>query len=202
MDRCHYCDRPAWYQDRETGQALCMGHARIEVRGPRRPDRVNRPPLLIRPSTPADGETIVAMWKHFWEEDDMECFGRLYRAAELPAFLACDGDKVVGVLSYGVERDWEAINIVVLNLAPSHQGRGGATGLMSALEEEAKCLGIGRLIVATSNDNVLALAFYQRQGFTISQVLAGAIESDDPAVPHLGVSNIPVRDEIQLEKRL
>ena len=108
----------------------------------------------------------------------------------------------MGLLSYAVERDWDALNIVALNILPGYQGRGGAGGLIALLEKRARELGIGRLIVATSNDNVLALHLYQRLGFKISGVHVGAIEPDSAGDHFVGLGGIPVRDEIQLEKQL
>jgi len=169
------------------------------MRGPR-PRDVRSPALRIRPHTPADRAAILELWNHFWDEDEMDCFDRTYRAVELPAFLACDGQRVVGVLSYATERAWRAANIVALHVLPGYQGRGGAGRLIAALEEEAGSLGLARLIVATSNDNPVALFMYQRLGFRVTGIQVGAIGPDRVGEPHLGVGGIPVRDEIRLEK--
>jgi GNAT superfamily N-acetyltransferase len=203
MQTCAYCDRPAWYRDRETGELLCPEHARLEVRGPR-PERVNAElePLRICPSTPDDEATILELWLHFWDDHEMDCFGKTYRAVDLPALLACDGNQVVGLLSYAVERRWKAINIIALQVLPAEQGRGGAVALLRVLEAQARRMGIGRLLVATSNDNLLALYFYQRLGFEISAIKVGQIAPDDPEEEFVGVGRIPVRDEVRLEKRL
>jgi GNAT superfamily N-acetyltransferase len=202
MQTCAHCDRPAWYLDRESGELLCPAHVRLEVRGPR-PAGVEPKPLHIRPSTSEDEPIILELWLHFWDDHEMDCFGKTYRAVELPALLACDdGDRVVGLLSYAVERRRKAINIVALQVLPAGQGRGGAVDLVQALEQEARRMGIGRLIVATSNDNLLALYFYQRLGFQISGIKVGQVAPDDPEEEFVGVGQIAVRDEVQLEKRL
>jgi len=159
MIRCQYCNQPAWYQDRATGKPLCPAHSRLEVCGPRQTGSARPLALSIRPNTPADEPAILGIWNHFWDDDEMECFGRDYRAAAIPALLACDGERVVGVLSYAVEREWNAINIVALNVLPGYQGRGGGGGLMGALEGEGGRVGVGRLFVARSNAHPLALCF-------------------------------------------
>ncbi len=206
MTKCAYCGRPAWYQDRITGEPLCPVHSCLEVRSTRGEIRSGEErrasALQVRPGTPADAPDILRLWDHFWGQDDMDCFGRTYRAAELPALLACDGERVVGVLSYAVEPDWDAFNIVVLNVLPQYQRRGAAGRLMAVLDEKAREMTIGRLVVATSNDNLLALYRYQRWGFQITGIRAGGIAADSPGEPHIGVGGIPVRDEIRLEKRL
>lgn len=204
MTRCHYCKRPAWFQDQATGFPLCPVHSRLRVCAADPETRPRRPQVswLIRPAGPADQSAILKLWKHFWSDDGMDCFDRDYRAVKIPHLLACQGEQIVGLLGYAVEREWDAINIVVLNVLPSHQGRGGARGLIAALEKEACRTGIGRLIVATSNDNVAALYFYQRLGFQITGIEVGAIEPDEDDEHLVGVGGIPVRDEIRLEKRL
>jgi GNAT superfamily N-acetyltransferase len=203
MQTCAYCDRPAWYRDRATGELLCPEHARLEVRGPRPdPAGAEPEPLRIRPSLPDDEATILELWLHFWDDHEMDCFGKTYRAVDLPALLACDGDQVVGLLSYAVERRWKAINIVALQVLPAYQGRGDAAALLRVLEAQAPRMGIGRLIVATSNDNLPALYFYQRLGFQITGIKVGQVAPDHPEEEFVGVGRIAVRDEIRLEKRL
>ena len=201
MIKCHRCDRPAWYRDRESGSPLCLDHCHLEVRGESR-DLDGLPALSVRSGTATDLSAVLEMWEHFWDDDGMDCFGREYQAVDLPHLLVCDGDLVVGLLSYAVERDWDALNIVALNILPGYQGREGARRLIDLLEEKAQGFGIGRLVVATSNDNVLALYFYQRLGFRISELLVDAIEPNSAGEHFVGLGGIPVRDEIRLEKRL
>ena len=204
MIKCHRCGQPAWYQDGGTGEYLCPGHCHLqwELRGGRR-DLYDRPsPLSVRPSTAADLPVVLEMWDQFWADDEMDCFGRVYKTVDLLHLLVCDGDQVVGLLGYALEREWDAINIVALNILPGFQGRGGAEGLITRLEGRARQSGIGRLIVATSNDNVLALYMYQRMGFKISGILVGAIEPNSAGDHFVGLGGILVRDEIQLEKGL
>jgi GNAT superfamily N-acetyltransferase len=203
MQTCAYCDRPAWYRDLETGELLCPEHARLEVRGPR-PERVGAEPAAfhVRPATPDDEATILEFWLHFWDDHEMDCFGKTYRAVDLPALFAYDGDRVIGLLSYAVERQWKAINVVALQVLPVAQGQGAAVALLRVLETQAREMEIARLIVATSNDNLPALYFYQRLGFQITAVKVGQVAPDDPEEEFVGVGRIPVRDEVRLEKQL
>ncbi len=200
--KCSLCDFPAWYQDRTSGKMLCLEHSRLEVRGPRPDEEKNRPTLAIRPATPDDEADVLEMWLHFWYETEMECFGRVYQALDCPALLACAGSEIVGLLSYDRESDWDAVNIVALNVYPGYQGQGAAVALLAELEKDALQQGIGRLILATANDNPLALYFYQRQGFVITEVAVNAIRPTGLDEKLVGLAGIPVRDEIRLEKRL
>ena len=62
--------------------------------------------------------------------------------------------------------------------------------------------GCTRLWGITTNDNLPALAFYQKRGFRIVAVRPGAIERArvmKPSIPLCGLDSIPIRDEIELE---
>ncbi|MBN1955127.1 MAG: GNAT family N-acetyltransferase, partial [Anaerolineae bacterium] len=105
----------------------------------------------------------------------------------------------VGLASYAVESGWNAVVLVMLNVLPACQGRNGGGRLIAAVVDEAARLRRARVLVATSNDDLLALAFYQRHGFHFVELLPGAI------VKHhggelAGFAGIPVRDEIRLER--
>ena len=59
-------------------------------------------------------------------------------------------------------------------------------------------IGLARVIVATTNDDLPALALYQRYGFRIHGIVPGSIaQHHGGELP--GFSGIPIRDEIQLE---
>jgi len=52
-------------------------------------------------------------------------------------------------------------------------------------------------------DNLYALRIYQRRGFRLIGLRPGAIERGrtlKPLIPRLGCYDIPIRDEIQLER--
>ena len=57
----------------------------------------------------------------------------------------------------------------------------------------------------TTNDHVDALRFYQRRGFQLAAVHRGAVEDSrgklKPEIPVVGAYGIPLRDEIELDKR-
>ncbi|RLC61215.1 MAG: hypothetical protein DRI48_10990, partial [Chloroflexi bacterium] len=162
MKSCVYCEANALYRDRESGAYLCPVHARLEITGPR--GRAPRPPLTSRPARPADRARIAELTHYFWDETEVECFGHSYRVEQLPAYVACDDEEIIGLVSYA--REGDAINLVTLNVLPQWQGRGVAWMLIAAVIEVARAEGARRVIVATTNDDLPALALYQRLGFT------------------------------------
>ena len=57
------------------------------------------------------------------------------------------------------------------------------------------------LWLTTTNDNLDALRFYQRRGFRLAEVRAGAMDEyrkRKPTIPEFGEFAIPLRDELRL----
>jgi DNA-3-methyladenine glycosylase I len=79
---------------------------------------------------------------------------------------------------------------------------GGATGAHSFWLAQN---GSRRLWLITMNDNAGALRFYQRRGFDMVASHRDALELSrrmKPPVPATGANGIPIRREIELERRL
>ena len=76
---------------------------------------------------------------------------------------------------------------------------------LAAVDAVATDAGCARIWLITTNDNVDALRFYQRRGYRLLRVDAGAVDrsrsSLKPAIPLVGSHGIPIRDEIVLERR-
>jgi ribosomal protein S18 acetylase RimI-like enzyme len=203
MTRCDVCGAAAHYRDRSSGKSLCPAHARWEVTSSQR--RREPPgqggPLAIRPATEGDAAAMQALARHFWGETVVDCFDRQYDIGAGPAFVACEGDLVVGVAAYAVETGWDAAVLVMLNVLPEQQGRGGGRALLEAVCGEARRQGLGRVWVATSNDDLPALGFYQQHGFRITKLIPGRI-AEHHGREEVGFGGLPVRDEIRLEREV
>jgi ribosomal protein S18 acetylase RimI-like enzyme len=199
MRPCAFCEGKAQYRDRQTGQYVCLGHARPEVVATG--SRTVAPPLAVRRAMASDDARIEELSLYFWDETEVDCFDRQYDVVACPAFVACDGDEVVGVASYALEPVWEALVLVVLHILPDHQGQGGGWALLDALHDEAEEQGLGRMLVVTSNDDLPALALYQRYGFRIAEIIPGRIAQEHGG-EFPGFAGIAVRDEIRLEFQL
>jgi ribosomal protein S18 acetylase RimI-like enzyme len=197
MNTCAYCDANALYRDRDSSDYICPVHARLEVTGPR--GEAPRAPLTIRPATSADQARIATLTDYFWGEDEVESFGRSYQVHELPAYVACDEDEIVGVAGYALDGD-EA-NLVMLNVLPQWQGRGAARDLIAAAIKAMQVEGVHRVILSTTNDDLPALGLYQRLGFAITNVDVGKMVEHHGG-EELGFAGIPVRDEVQMELNL
>ena len=68
--------------------------------------------------------------------------------------------------------------------------------------KHAKDIGIKRIILTTTNDNLSALRFYQKRGFDIFKINLNAVEQSrkiKPEIPLIGMDGIPIKHEIELE---
>ena len=128
--------------------------------------------------------------------------GELVDTRAHPALVALNGDRLVGVLTYIVD----GAVCEILTLHTDERGSGIGTALVDAAARVAVERGCSRLNVTTTNDNVDALRFYQRRGFRIAALRAGAVdESRDtlkPQIPEIGDHGIPLRDELELVRDL
>jgi GNAT superfamily N-acetyltransferase len=130
--------------------------------------------------------------------------GELCDPLDYPALLAEDDDgHLLGILTYAPEPHWEQCE--VLTLHATEQWHGAGTALIEAVGQLAARHGCARLWVITTNDNVDALRFYQRRGFCLAAVHRAAVDDSrsrlKPEIPVTGAYGIPLRDEIELDKR-
>jgi N-acetylglutamate synthase-like GNAT family acetyltransferase len=134
-----------------------------------------------------------------WGDVIMVGHGRVRTLHELPAMVAVDesGERV-GVATYVVEGTVaELVSIDALRT-----GAGVGRRLLDAVAATAHAAGAKQLLVMTTNDNLAALRFYQRNGFRLADLRPGAVDEAratlKPSIPDTGNDGIPLRDEIDL----
>ena len=129
--------------------------------------------------------------------------GELLEPVDHPALLAEVGGMILGMLTYVPDPDWEQCEVLTLHV--TRQWHGVGTALLEAVEQLAAGHGCARLWLITTNDNVDALRFYQRRGFQLAALHRHAVDDSrsrlKPEIPVAGAYGIPMRDEIELEKR-
>ncbi len=93
----------------------------------------------------------------------------------------------------------------IISLDSMEAGKGIGTSLVQAVENFAIKQRCQHIKLVTTNDNLLALKFYQKRGFILSQLKTNAVEKarkHKPEIPFIGHDGIPIRDEIELLKVL
>jgi ribosomal protein S18 acetylase RimI-like enzyme len=124
--------------------------------------------------------------------------GHVWKPAELPGFAVFDDDDCVGLVTY--ELDGEACEIVTIDAL--REGEGVGTALLGAVVDVAQSAGCARVQLLTTNNNVRALAFYQKRGFRLVALAPGAMDEArrlKPSIPALDSAGLPIRDELHLE---
>jgi GNAT superfamily N-acetyltransferase len=156
--------------------------------------------FILRPVGEQDKEWVRRLIRERWAADFIFVHGELFHPDELPGFTAQRGAVKIGLATYRIAG--KKCEIITLDsLEPGH-GIGGA--LIDAVKEAAIRSGCRRLWLVTTNDNLHALRFYQRKGFTLCALRPNVIAEirKRKPVPQLGEDNIPIRDEIELEMQL
>lgn len=157
--------------------------------------------IFIRPIQPDDHAQVKILVIDHWGSERMVVRGEMFYPAELPGFLALSGEQICGMLTYIIRG--RACEIATLDAFQSGQGIG--TLLIDAIKQAARAKGCTRLHLVTTNDNINALAFYQKREFRLAELRAGALERSrqiKPEIPLIGENGIPIRDEIELEMDL
>lgn len=155
-------------------------------------------PLQIRSLNRDDKTWTTDLLKEWWAGPAVVSRGKLHRADELPGFIAMQSGKPAGLITYQITG--EECEIITMNSLI--EGRGIGSSLIAAVRDVAVEAGCRRLWLITTNDNTVALRFYQKRGFHLVAVHRNAIEQSrrlKPEIPETGNDGIPLRDEIELE---
>jgi GNAT superfamily N-acetyltransferase len=144
---------------------------------------------------------LSQLWDRQWGGQEMVTRGVLYRLGDLDAIIARRGDMPIGAMTYRFQ-DYQ---FEVMSLDAVEPGRGIGSMLLAELEAIAHRVGISRIWLITTNDNVDALRFYQRRGFRLAHLHKGAVDQArilKPSISEVGNYGIPIHDELELEKLL
>jgi ribosomal protein S18 acetylase RimI-like enzyme len=155
----------------------------------------------IREVKENDKKWIIQLMEDQWASTLIISRGIVHNTENLPGLIAIQNKKRVGLLTYNV-KDYDC-EIVSLNSIKKRVGIGSA--LIQRMIEIAIKRGCKRIWVITTNDNTEALRFYQMRGFKIKAVYFDAIKKSrelKPELPLLGIDDIEIKDEIELEKEL
>src|SRR4029079_8981793 len=87
-------------------------------------------------------------------------------------------------------------------LVVAKPGRGVGSALVATFLDEARLRGAHRVWVVTTNDNLDALRLYQRRGFRLVALRAGAVDRAradlKPSIGEVGENGIAIREEVEL----
>jgi hypothetical protein len=144
------------------------------------------PAITLRAIEESDRIWLSDFLRDRWGSQEMVVRGEVFYPAELPGFAAFD-------------EDGDCCGLITVHIL------GNDCEILSAAERSASAHGCTRLHLVTTNDNLNALRFYQKRGYYLCALRPSAIEESrklKPQIPHIGEFGIPIRDEIELEKKI
>jgi ribosomal protein S18 acetylase RimI-like enzyme len=121
----------------------------------------------------------------------------------LPGFGAWEDGRLLGLATYAV--DGTRGELAVLVVAADRRGGGIGGRLVEAVWTAVVGLGGRELWLVTTNDNLDALRLYQRHGFRLAALHAGAVDRArevKPEIALVGDHGIPIHDELVLSRHL
>ena len=136
-----------------------------------------------------------------WFSTDMSIRGEIIDGTKLDGFLLQEDNTIIGLVTYTFFGD--ICEITSIDSKKENIGLGSA--LLKEVEKVAKDNNCKKMRLITTNDNMRALQFYQKRGYCLTKLYPNAMEEVrkvKPDIPELGDNDIPLRDEIELEKKL
>ena len=136
-----------------------------------------------------------------WFSTDMSVRGEIIDGTKLDGFLLQEEKTIIGLVTYTFFED--VCEIVSLDSKRENIGIGSS--LLKEVEKVAIDNNCKKMRLITTNDNIRALQVYQKRGYCLTKLYPNAMEEVrrvKPNVPELGDNDIPLRDEIELEKLL
>jgi ribosomal protein S18 acetylase RimI-like enzyme len=162
-------------------------------------------PPLVRPIEPRDLTWVREELVRNWGATQISSLERWHDADALPGFIATrpDGLERLGLITHTPPEPRGGCEVITLSSRVEDAGVG--TALLEAAVRAAREAGCARVFLTTTNDNLRAIGFYQRRGWSLVAVHRGAVDRArevKPTIPLVGMNGIPLRDELELELRL
>ena len=158
--------------------------------------------LEVRAATGEDRDWRVEVETDSWGTPIVARKGELLDPGELPAFVALLDGEPTGLATYAVRGD----ECEVVTIRSLREGRGVARALLDAVRDAAAEAGCRRLWLVTTNNNVRALAVYQRWGMDLVALRLGAVDDVrrrlKPSIPERDAAGIRIAHELELELQL
>jgi GNAT superfamily N-acetyltransferase len=137
-----------------------------------------------------------------WGSPQMVISSGVFDCSTLDGFAILNGEEqIIGLITYVREMD----ECEIISLDSLEEGKGIGSALLQEVERAAIVSECERVKLITTNDNLLALKFYQKRGYELVKIHRNAVQRAreiKPAIPLIGHDGIPLKDEIELEKEL
>jgi GNAT superfamily N-acetyltransferase len=136
-----------------------------------------------------------------WFTLQMVVHGESIDLGKAEGWYACEDDEIIGLLTYRITGN----GMEILSLDSLRENKGTGTALLQQALSYARNLGLVRVSLITTNDNLHALKYYQKRGFDMIRFYHNAVDKArkiKPEIPLIGMDGIPLKHEIELEYNL
>ena len=154
--------------------------------------------MEIKETNKGDIDWIKKVFNERWGGDFIVSGNQKLYAKDLSGFAFFEKNEMAGLLTYHIKNN--KCEIVTLDSLRENMGIG--TALIDTMIKKAEKMGVSRLWLMTTNDNLNAMRFYQKRGFVFKKININAIQKSrnlKQSIPEKGYFGIPIRDEIELE---
>jgi ribosomal protein S18 acetylase RimI-like enzyme len=189
--------KPSVLRCSRCGRFVDWADARLQIVCDCRP-HIDLPPVLTREAAAADREAALALFRRDFGRTTISTFGEIVQLDQTSTIVADMRGEISGALAWKTRED--ALQIVALATDPMWQRSGVGGYLLAEAELVARRTGSTRVVLATTNDNLPALYFYQRRGYRIIEVVRDAWREHAELTIGVGFAGIPVLDELRLQK--
>ena len=157
--------------------------------------------MEIRPINKSDLFWLESQWIETWGANFLVSKGKKIHISEQRGYVVTEISVPVGFITFQVSGN----EMEITSLLAKREQAGIGKMLIDQVKETAKISGVNRLWLVTTNDNTHALAFYQKNSFSLCGIRQNIIDEYrklKPEIPVTGLNGIPIRDEIELEYRI
>ena len=133
-----------------------------------------------------------------WFTLQMVVHGESIDLGKAEGWYACEDDEIIGLVTYRITGN----EMEILSLDSLRENKGTGTALLQQALSYARNLGLVRVSLITTNDNLHALKYYQKRGFDMIRFYHNALDDArkiKPEIPLIGMDGIPLKHEIELE---
>lgn len=191
--------KPTVLRCSRCGKFVDWENARLQIVCGCRP-HLDLPPVLVRPMEERERVAVDDLFRRDFGRTRLIAFGEQVQLETAECIVAVMESEIAGSLAHRA-RD-SALQVLALATDPMWQRSGVGAYLIAEAELIARRQHLNRVIVATTNDNLPSLYFYQRHGYRITGVIVDAVPQHFQQDAVVGFGGIPIRDEIHLEKDL
>lgn len=142
---------------------------------------------------------ISELKTHYHFDSKMVVSSGHYDLTQFPCIVAFEERRIVGVLIYRTETGI----LEIISLDSYRENKGIGSRLIQHVETIAQTLNIHTIQVITTNENIKALYFYQKNGYRMSDIRPNAVDFArriKPSIPLIGDNGIAIKDEILFTK--